>query len=85
MARVLFFGRLSDAAGSEELIIPLPAHARHLSDLRAMLARLNPDLGAMLEDRSVRTAINQRLSPAQDDPAIADRDEIAFMPPMSGG
>lgn len=85
MARVLFFGRLSDASGSEELIIPLPAQARHLSDLKTMLARLNPELGAMLEDRSVRTAINQRMSPVHEDPAIADRDEIAFMPPMSGG
>lgn len=85
MARVLFFGRLSDAAGAEELLTPLPAHARHLSDLRLLLSRLHPELGAVLEDPTVRVAINQKIAPAKSDPEIFDRDEIAFMPPMSGG
>lgn len=85
MARVLFFGRLLDAAGTEELLIPLPSHARHVSDLKLLLVRLHPELGAALEDTTIRVAINQRLAPAKSDPEISDRDEIAFMPPMSGG
>ena len=85
MAKVLFFGRLADAAGAEELLTPLPAHARHVSDLKLLLARLHPELGAALEDSSVRVAINQKIAPAKSDPEISDRDEIAFMPPMSGG
>jgi molybdopterin synthase sulfur carrier subunit len=85
MARVLFFGRLCDAAGAEELLTPLPAHARHVSDLKLLLARLNPELGAALEESGVRVAINQNLAPSKSDLEISDRDEIAFMPPMSGG
>jgi molybdopterin converting factor subunit 1 len=85
MARVLFFGRLSDAAGTEELLIPLPAQAQHVSDLKLLLVRLHPELGGALEDPTIRVAINQKLAPVKSDPEIFDRDEIAFMPPMSGG
>lgn len=85
MARVLFFGRLVDAAGAEELLTPLPAQVRHVSDLKLLLVRLYPELGAALEEPNVRVAINQKLAPVKSDPEIFDRDEIAFMPPMSGG
>ncbi len=85
MVRVLFFGRLSDAAGTEELLTPLPPHARRISDLKLVLTRLHPELGALLEEPNVRVAINQRVAPAKSDLEISDRDEIAFMPPMSGG
>ena len=85
MARVLFFGRLTDFAGADELLTPLPDSARRLSDLKLVLARLHPELVAALEDPAVRVAINQKIAHTKEDPEIFDRDEIAFMPPMSGG
>ena len=65
MARVLFFGRLSDAAGTEELLIPLPAQAQHVSDLKLLLVRLHPELGGALEDPTIRVAINQKFAARQ--------------------
>ncbi len=77
MARLVFLGRLSDVAGCTELdVAPGP--------LESVLAALDPALALALLDERVRIALNGDL--------IADRglvlsagDELAFLPPVSGG
>jgi molybdopterin converting factor small subunit len=82
MATILFFGKLADVSGYVE--------TQHrggviLSRLIYDLSRDNPDLGQALRDRTTRAALNLNLVPIGDDPIISPGDELAFMPPVSGG
>jgi molybdopterin converting factor subunit 1 len=79
MTTILFFGRLQDAVGARALAPTLPADVRDTESLRAWLGRDHP----ALRDPSVRIAVNAELRPGI--AALADGDEIAFLPPMSGG
>ena len=79
MATILFFGRLRDALGTNALIAALPEGVDDTDGLRAWLGREHP----ALREASVRIAVNAELSPGN--APVADGDEIAFLPPMSGG
>jgi molybdopterin synthase sulfur carrier subunit len=81
MAKVVLLGRLRDVAGwREKGIDPPPAT---LSALRDLLARQDAALGEALAARGVQAAVNKTL--ARGDIALNPGDEIAFLPPMSGG
>ena len=81
MAKVILPGRLRDVAGwRERAIDPLPAT---LTALRDQLAREDAALGEALGGRGVQAAVNKTL--ARGDAALSPGDEIAFLPPMSGG
>lgn len=79
MAKILFFGRLRDSIGTGALTAALPDHVRDTVTLRAWLGVQHP----ALLDSSIRIAVNAELGPGS--AAVADEDEIAFLPPMSGG
>jgi molybdopterin synthase sulfur carrier subunit len=81
MAKVLMLGRLRDVAGWRERTLDAPPAT--LSALRALLAKEDPVLGEALAGKGVQAAVNKALVRA--DAAIAPGDEIAFLPPMSGG
>ncbi len=77
--RVLFFGMLKDLAGtsSDELSLPEGATVRDLLAHYSRDPRLNPLLG------SIAVSLNQEYAaPAS---ALRDRDEVALLPPVSGG
>ena len=80
---VLLFGRLKDAFGSPT--IPLPEGVATAADLRAKLIALNPDLADMLGAKTVRIAVNQELAADEAATRIAAGDEVALLPPLSGG
>jgi molybdopterin synthase sulfur carrier subunit len=79
MARFLFFGRLREALGAGELAAALPDGVSDTESVRAWLGGDHP----VLLDPSVRIAVNAEIG--HGNAPIADGDEIAFMPPMSGG
>ena len=79
MTDVLFFGRLRDSVGASALEVELPAGVRDTDSLRAWLGQEHP----ALNDASVRIAVNAELRPGG--APISENDEIAFLPPMSGG
>jgi molybdopterin synthase sulfur carrier subunit len=82
MAKLLYFGRLSDVTGKTEEIIDLPDSIETAGELRSWLdMRFEAD-GALLEP-TVRIAINNEISFDAD--SVAAPDEIAFMPPVGGG
>jgi molybdopterin synthase sulfur carrier subunit len=81
--QVLLFGRLKDAFGAAS--IPLPAGVSTAAALRAKLAETNPDLAEMLRSRSIRIAVNQALVADETAARISASDEIALLPPLSGG
>lgn len=77
--RILFFGRLKESARADELATDLPPAVRDTGELRAWLGREMP----ALLDASVRVAVNETIVPGN--ASIREGDEIAFLPPMSGG
>jgi molybdopterin synthase sulfur carrier subunit len=81
VAKVLMLGRLRDLAGWRERT--LDAAPATLSALREFLAREDPALGEALAGKGVQAAVNKALVRA--DAALSPGDEIAFLPPMSGG
>lgn len=80
---VLLFGKLKDAFGTAS--IALPEGAGTAAELRARLAELNPDLAEMLRAKTVRIAVNQELVADEARTQISASDEIALLPPLSGG
>jgi molybdopterin synthase sulfur carrier subunit len=62
----------------------LPAAVRDLEGLRALLvARGGEWEQELAPSRPVRAAVNQAM--ARGDTQVADGDEIAFFPPVTGG
>ena len=78
--KLLFFASLKDIAGRRELEMELD-DASTLQQVTEKLASLYPEIGLM--QNSVRIAINQEF--ADEDSSLNNGDEIAFLPPMSGG
>ena len=81
--RVLFFGRLSEAAGADEMAIDLPSAAMDVEAFRSLVAQRNDRLANELAKPSVRAVINQQM--VLPDAVIRNGDEVAFLPPVSGG
>lgn len=77
MNKVLFFAHLRDAVGEEYLSID--ASGKTVAELKAELSS-KYDLPKM---DTVMTAVNEEF--AANDEVIRAGDEIAFIPPVSGG
>ena len=81
--KVLYFASLRETLGYSHETLTLPTQIATLGDLRTHLARRGGVWEALGEGRNVRAAINQEM--AGPDRPVADRDEIAFFPPVTGG
>ena len=77
---VLLFGSLREAVGAKDLSVELPPGAS-VAELRALLVESQPAFAAF--GARLRVAVNRRF--AADGAALADGDEVAFLPPVSGG
>ena len=77
---ILFFGQLKDVAGRERDTLELPEGAR-VSDLLRRYAEVKPSLQPYYDVMAV--ALNQEYSGAG--AALRDGDEVALIPPVSGG
>ncbi|UCE85386.1 MAG: molybdenum cofactor biosynthesis protein MoaE [Deltaproteobacteria bacterium] len=78
--RVKLFGSVREATGRKELEVSLPEGAR-VAELRALLGRDHP----IFERYGDRLRVSVNLEFAGEDRALADGDEVAFLPPVSGG
>jgi molybdopterin synthase sulfur carrier subunit len=78
MAKLVFLGRLEDRAGMAEMTVPAGA----LSDI---LTTLDPALALDLLGERVRMALNGELVPDNRAVVLCEDDELAFLPPVSGG
>jgi molybdopterin synthase sulfur carrier subunit len=77
-ATLMFLGRLADAAGGAELSVEPGV-------LEEVLGTLAPELAVALLDERVRIALNGELIGRSGGIVLADGDELAFLPPVSGG
>ena len=78
--RVLFFGMLKDLTGRGSDLLTLPEHAT-LGDVVIHYEEMAPGLGDLAA--SIAISINQEF--AAPDALLKEGDEIAFLPPVSGG
>lgn len=80
MIRILLFAGLAEAAGSSQVTLDV-ADSLTIKEIRSLLAERYPDLRDLL-DKSL-AAVNQDY--AAPDRQVTPADEVAFIPPVSGG
>jgi molybdopterin synthase sulfur carrier subunit len=78
MARLVFLGRLEDLAGGAEREVPGGA-------LGMVISALDADLAAALGGERIRLALNGTLVADRAGIVLGPDDELAFLPPVSGG
>jgi molybdopterin converting factor subunit 1 len=78
--KVRLFARLRDLAGAGELLCEIDDGAR-VSDVWRSIVQRYP--AAAAHGSSVSAAVNAEY--ARMDAAVSDGDEVAFLPPVSGG
>jgi molybdopterin converting factor subunit 1 len=78
--RVLLFAILRDRAGVSEVALDLPQGATVAAAAEAVFGRFPELRGAA---RSLAYAVNRAYCPP--DAALKDADEVALIPPVSGG
>ena len=84
MVRLVFLGKFGDVAPAGLSEVALPDNVHTLGDLRHWLARQQPLLGRAMDATPTRLIVNQCVVHDLSQP-VADGDEVAFLPPMSGG
>ena len=82
MITLKYFASLKSIAEKEEdhLDIENPLTLDQLSDI---ISKTTPKMGEMIREKKVLISINQEM--ASVDTVIHDGDEVAFLPPFSGG
>jgi molybdopterin converting factor subunit 1 len=78
--RVLLFGAAADTAGTREVEIPTEGGAT-LDELWPLLAERHPGLSPMRD--TLAFAVNGEY--ARGDAPVSPGDEVAVLPPVSGG
>lgn len=78
MPKLIFLGRLEDIAGTGELAVSA-------GPVEQILATLDPALAVQLLGEKVRMALNGSLLTDVGGISLGDGDELAFLPPVSGG
>jgi len=76
--KILFFGRLGESIG-REIDFDLPPGGITIAELRASLAESHAALGAA----NVRACIDREIVPEA--ARVLPGQEVAFIPPLSGG
>jgi molybdopterin converting factor subunit 1 len=80
MIKVLLFGAAADRAGTRETELPVD-EGMTLPEIWSLLARRHPDLVPMRD--TLAFAINGEY--ARGDAGVSPGDEVAVLPPVSGG
>jgi molybdopterin converting factor subunit 1 len=80
LIRVLLFGAAADRAGTREVELPVDAGAT-LGELWPLLADRHPELVPMRD--TLAFAVNGEY--ARMDAGVSPGDEVAVLPPVSGG
>ena len=82
MITLKYFASLRDIAEKEEdsLDIENPITIDQLSDI---ISKTAPKMGDIIREKKVMISVNQEMASA--DTIIHDGDEVAFLPPFSGG
>lgn len=84
MVKLLYFARLREALEMSSEQVELPAGTATVEGLTQWLrGRGGVWAEALAPEKTVRVAVNQDMADAGT--AVADGDEVAFFPPVTGG
>lgn len=83
MIKLLYFASLRENLGSAGESLALPVGVGTVGDLRAQLAARGDAWQVFATSKSLRAAVNQKMVGAE--APVADGDEVAFFPPVTGG
>lgn len=82
MITLKYFASLKSIAGKEEEQLDL-GNETTVQKLSEILAKTTPQIGEMIQGKKILVAVNQDVATL--DTVIHDGDEVAFLPPFSGG
>ena len=82
MVTVKYFASLRRIAGKEEDQFYLNGETT-VQQLGEIIAETQPKIGEMVREKKVAIAVNQDVVPL--DTLVHDGDEVALLPPFSGG
>ncbi|MCP5397383.1 MAG: MoaD/ThiS family protein [Sphingomonadaceae bacterium] len=77
--RIVFLGKLADLAGGAERELPAPL------DWMALVEACDGDLGDAISGDKVRIAVNGAVLADKATLSAGEGDEVALLPPVSGG
>jgi len=80
MIKVLFFGAAADRAGTREMELPVEG-SMTLGEIWPLLTERHPDLAPMRD--TLAFAVNGEYARGED--TVSPGDEVAVLPPVSGG
>lgn len=83
MVSVLYFAGLREALGCSAEAVALPPGVSTVGDLRHWLAARESCWAPLAATRNLRIAVNQAM--VGPEALVADGDEVAFFPPVTGG
>jgi molybdopterin converting factor subunit 1 len=82
--RILYFAWLRQKTGIDSEEVEMPTHITDVAGLIDWLKERNENFAEALSDfESIRVAVNQEF--AEPDAPVAQGDEVAIFPPMTGG
>ncbi len=82
MITVKFFASLKAIAEKEEQQIEIQSSIS-MDQLSDIISKTSPKMGDIIRDNKIMISVNQEMVDA--DTVIHDGDEVAFLPPFSGG
>ena len=82
MITIKFFASLKAIAEKEEEQIEVQSSIS-MDQLSDMISKTSPKMGDIIRDNKIMISVNQEMADA--DTVIHDGDEVAFLPPFSGG
>ena len=82
MITVKFFASLKAIAEREEDRIEIE-NSISMDQLSEIISKTSPKMGDIIRNKKVMISVNQEM--ADSDTIIHDGDEVAFLPPFSGG
>lgn len=77
--RLVFLGKLADLAGSPEREVAGPL------DWQRLIGGMDESLARVIEGDTCKVAVNGTVLADKRSLAAADGDEVALLPPVSGG
>ncbi len=82
MITIKFFASLKTIAQMEEDRIEVE-NSISMDQLSEIISKTSPKMGEFIREKKVMISVNQEM--ADSDTIVHDGDEVAFLPPFSGG